>query len=275
MYSTVKDTHSSLTASTARSNLHNLFDWLCPPDNLSNYHEALKQRQEGTGLWFLNSRMFHAWKGCAQPMLWLHGSPGCGKTVLTSSIVENINNSPAAAVNVTFFYFDFNDSRKQTLDSALRSICHQISLQSEQGAQVLSTFYNRHKDGRQTPSLDSLRECFDSLVVNTNRTQLVLDALDECTTRPHLLNWIRGLKQHGSTKLQLIATSRRELDIDTCLSECIPVEAIVAIQPEVVDADIRTYVRTRLRSDPELDRWQGRTEQQEMEDVICTQAEGM
>jgi hypothetical protein len=46
--------------------------------------------------------------------LWLYGIPGCGKTILSSTIIEDVlyhYHDPTMAV--IYFYFDFNDVEKQ------------------------------------------------------------------------------------------------------------------------------------------------------------------
>ncbi|KAF2811530.1 HET-domain-containing protein [Mytilinidion resinicola] len=64
--------------------------WLSPPDPSLNYEKALKQRQADTGLWFLESDEFAKWKIDTGSFLWLHGIPGCGKTILSSIILQNV-----------------------------------------------------------------------------------------------------------------------------------------------------------------------------------------
>lgn len=47
--------------------------------------------------------------------MWLYGIPGCGKTILSSSIIQDTiqrsNDDPTNAV--AFYYFDFNEIQKQ------------------------------------------------------------------------------------------------------------------------------------------------------------------
>ena len=55
--------------------------WLAAPDPSINQNEACRRRQEGTGLWFIRSKEFENWKIKPGSMLWLHGIPGCGKSL--------------------------------------------------------------------------------------------------------------------------------------------------------------------------------------------------
>ena len=75
--------------------------WLSPPDPSTNYNRALQQRQEGTGLWFLQSPMYIQWKTQQNSALWLYGIPGCGKTILSSTIIEDLEKTLPSAMIIS------------------------------------------------------------------------------------------------------------------------------------------------------------------------------
>lgn len=57
--------------------------WIAPPNITAVHHEAAcRTREAGTGNWFLEGETYHDWKTGQIPFLWLHGIPGCGKSVL-------------------------------------------------------------------------------------------------------------------------------------------------------------------------------------------------
>jgi hypothetical protein len=70
--------------------LGRICSWLSVPDPSTNYHKAHKQRQAETGLWLLDGPKFKEWKQRAASRLWLYGIPGCGKTILSSTIIEHL-----------------------------------------------------------------------------------------------------------------------------------------------------------------------------------------
>ncbi|KAF2621127.1 hypothetical protein BU25DRAFT_325665, partial [Macroventuria anomochaeta] len=102
-----------------------IYSWLSPPDPSTNYHKALQQRQEGTGQWLLHSLMFKQWNVQQNSFLWLHGIPGCGKIVLSSTVVQHLESSNPALI-LLYFYFDFNDTSKQTLKNMVTSLVSQL-----------------------------------------------------------------------------------------------------------------------------------------------------
>jgi hypothetical protein len=59
----------------------------------------------------------------------LHGIPGCGKTILSSTRLENVfqycADDPGRVVS--YFYFDFNDAEKHSPELMVRSLICQLS----------------------------------------------------------------------------------------------------------------------------------------------------
>jgi SpoVK/Ycf46/Vps4 family AAA+-type ATPase len=103
--------------------LGKICSWLSAPDPSTNYHKAHKQRQAETGLWLLESAKFAKWKERTASRLWLYGIPGCGKTILSSTVIEHLLQHCRNDVRMVtaYFYFDFNDTRKQDTELMLSS----------------------------------------------------------------------------------------------------------------------------------------------------------
>ncbi|CAN9450612.1 unnamed protein product [Alternaria alternata] len=108
--------------------LGKICSWLSAPDPSTNYNKAHKQRQANTGLWLLESAKFSEWKERTASRLWLYGIPGCGKTILSSTIIENLLQYCHDDTNIVtaYFYFDFNDTQKQDPELMLRSLLCQL-----------------------------------------------------------------------------------------------------------------------------------------------------
>jgi len=65
-----------------------IMDWLTPIDYAPQQSDFISRRQEGTGLWLLNSREFQDWLSSSKQTLFCPGIPGAGKTVVTSIVVD-------------------------------------------------------------------------------------------------------------------------------------------------------------------------------------------
>ena len=235
----------------------------------------MEQRHAGSGTWFLESEPFKLWKENRASFLWLYGIPGCGKTILSSSVIEDLKYATKAATGaLLYFYFDFNDVQKQSLDSALRSLVAQLSSMSENAFAQLHQL--RESCNHSQPSTETLTLTFENMVDTFDQVRIVFDALDECNTRRELLQWIEDLMRSRAGYVQVIATSRKVPDIESALVQFVPADAIIPMQQSLVDEDIAAYVSARIRNDKGLQRWRERPEmQRKIESKLMEKADGM
>ncbi|KAF2845553.1 hypothetical protein T440DRAFT_460188 [Plenodomus tracheiphilus IPT5] len=231
--------------------------WLPAPDPTRNYQNAFKQRQGNTGLWLLHSERYISWKTEAASILWLHGIPGSGKTVLSAIAVQDVLKSchDGTSEAVAYFYFDFNDAKTQDNELMLRSIVCQLSYQSADVLARLERWLESHEHGQRRPSVTELLDMLREIVQNFSHVYVVLDALDESNRRPQLLNILGVLAEGHLDRLHLLVTSRRERDIETSLENIVRRENRIGLETDMVDADIRNYVQQRLSDDTALSKW--------------------
>ncbi|PVH67502.1 ankyrin, partial [Cadophora sp. DSE1049] len=103
-------------------------------------------------------------------------------------------------------------------------------------------------------------------------TFIVLDALDECKEKEELLLLLESLTSWGAGNLHILATSRRERDIEEALESLTTSE--ICLQSALVDNDIRTHLSERLQNDPKLKRWPANV-RGEIKDTLMEGAQGM
>lgn len=231
--------------------------WLSAPDPTMNYQKALKQRQSDTGIWFLESEQYAQWKTGILPFLWLHGIPGCGKTILTSTILQDIfqhcNGDTSKAI--VYFFFDFNDVRKQSVELMLRSLIDQLFQQCVVVPKSLWNLFISHENTKRECSLDTLLEVLQQILQEFPHVYIILDALDECSQRAQLTNVLETMSTWHVQSSHILLVSRRERDIEVSLETFIQQHSFVDLQSELVDRDIEKYVRKRLSDDKQLSRW--------------------
>ena len=117
---------------------------------------------------------------------------------------------------------------------AIRSLLFQFAQQSSDGLQGLEQL--RRKCTRGQPSDDAIRSLLQGTLDRMGSKYIVLDALDECTDREDLLTFLCDLVASKLTGLRVMATSRREKDIEDHLR---PIASyIIDIQRTVIDKDI-------------------------------------
>lgn len=254
--------------------------WLSTPDPSTNYNKALQQRQKDTGLWFLQSHVYNQWKTQPNSALWLYGIPGCGKTVLSSTIIEDLEKTFPSAT-LLYFYFDFSDDRKQKLDNMVRSLVSQLYWKSKNARKQLDSLFSSCEDGKRQPTQELLCQVLLQMMGSSEGVCIVLDALDECQTRTGsrtegLLSWVKDLLGSGQNNVRLIATSRSEQDIQSTLGEMIDEDHRIPIQSDLTRDDINAYIRTRVREGDGLKRWRKQQDvQEEIEAALIQKANGM
>ena len=250
--------------------------WLDAADPSTNYNKALKVRNPRTGSWFIESSTYADWKATRGSFLWLHGIPGCGKTILSSTILENVLEQYSEKSNsaVLFFYFEFNAPEKQRHEKMIRSLICQLSKQSKNP--VLQNLYSSCSNGGRQPPGEYLLNTLHQMMTSVGSTYIILDALDECEDRHELFTNLEQIVSWEDVNLHVLVTSRRETDIDEALTPLSSSRNRMRIQSTLVNADIRTYVHDRLQVDRKLKRWQKDLNmQREIEDTLMEKADGM
>ena len=119
---------------------------------------------------------------------------------------------------VGYFYFDFNDVDKQSSKKAVRSLLLQCTQGDHDGARALEQLYHQCGDGQQQPAEGTIRAVLRDIVARPKEKYLVQDALDECTDREDVLAFLETAAHKKHPNLRILTTSRRERDIDECLS---------------------------------------------------------
>ena len=140
----------------------------------------------------------------------------------------------------------------------------------------LVSLYSSCSDGARQPKLCELRQTLRGLVQEFDDTFIVVDALDECKEREQLLADIQEFIQWQLEGLHILVTSRREGDIKVTLDPLVKVNQNIDIQSEVVDKDIRVFVREVIQSAQGLRRWRNKpVVQDEIEKALTENANGM
>jgi hypothetical protein len=252
--------------------------WLAAPDPSNNYNKAIKTRQPGSGQRFLECQAYRDWKSKDGSLLWLHGIPGCGKTILASTAIEDLRAIPECSKKLIYFYFDFTDVQKQSFENVIRSFVTQLYYENQHVQEHLDSLYFACRNGKDQPSIDSLHKTFAKMVKEIGGIWIVLDALDECMLRDEPLTWIRDLIKDArvQSEIRLLVTSRPEQDIKSMFEEYASKEQILAIHSFLLEDDIRNYVHTRVREHEGLRRWRQKPDvQDQIETCLLEKAAGM
>ncbi|KAF7980707.1 hypothetical protein HWV62_37169 [Athelia sp. TMB] len=229
--------------------------WMKAPDTSLNFNAAQNAHQGDTGSWFTSCPEFVTWKEQGS-ILWLHGGPGSGKTILCSLAIKDVKGVCAGAVSYAYFFFDGRDSSELNRhESLIRSLIMQFSAQCDGIPLAMDELYTIEcRNGLDQPSIVSLERALRLIVSSFGAAYIIVDALDECDKRDSLLQWISAITSdpETSSQLRLMVISRPEPDIKSSLESLKGLKAISVANGQVAD-DIVLYVDTRLSKDHSWD----------------------
>ncbi|KAJ7898971.1 hypothetical protein B0H13DRAFT_2664450 [Mycena leptocephala] len=216
--------------------------WLEPVKIGQSQATASGKRHTATGLWLVKERPeFKEWIYTANSFLWFYGISGCGKTILSSTIIDTLR---GRAEHHAFFYFDTNSPDQRTVRQLLCSLVTQLSVQVISPDKTLNALWNSYTKGQHFPNNSALllEALIPILIEFKDSVYIVLDALDECSERDELLHVITVILAAGLSNVHLLVTSRPEVpcNMDTA-------EQLVSVSLEgCMDEDIELYVTEML-----------------------------
>lgn len=204
-----------------------ILNWLSKT-NYRQHHESLSEmRLPGTGTWLLQHNQYLSWQHqSSSSILLVHGIPGCGKTILCSSVIdEHMPGATSARTKapVAFFYCSADPSEPDRRDctNILRSLVRQLTtgvLQSQKiHSAVLAAYEEKQKEsdihGFHIPQLCA-KECEKMILyaLEDNPATIVIDALDEMLDPRELLEHLRCICDKSVNVLKILITSRNATD---------------------------------------------------------------
>jgi hypothetical protein len=182
---------------------------------------------------------------------------GCGKTILTSTIVEHIKKNCEPESGLAYYYFDFNDTQKQGAENFLSSLIGQLCSKTDKVPDQLKELYKKCNDGREKPPIQELELLLPIVAKGLNYSYIIVDALDECPKgleRETLLKLIKNIMSLSLSNLHLLVTSRLEPDINDVLSPLLTIPT-VSVQGSAVQSDIELYIHEQLTTNSRLSKW--------------------
>lgn len=184
-------------------------------------------------------------------------------TSTSSTIIEHMNVycSSKPDLLVAYFYFDFNDDKKQNAKNFLSSLIAQICSKMVNLPKELKNLYFRCNDGEYQADMPSLIETLKTFAVGKELQHIFIvgDALDECPMnerdlRTELLDLLTEIRSWSMSNIHLLVTSRQERDIMDKLLPLLTAPAILVGGPEV-KADIKKHIEYQIVTDSKLKGW--------------------
>jgi Cdc6-like AAA superfamily ATPase len=151
------------------------------PSDYETYRDELRlRRQEGTCTWLLNDKRYKKWNDVdGQAILWIRGDPGCGKSVLSSFLTEEVIHG-SNQLSLAYFFCDDKDERLRTANAILVNILAQLLKYIPDAIVHFSTELGYATDKEKTIwTLGMLWRVFERIIndANTGNVCILIDAL--------------------------------------------------------------------------------------------------
>lgn len=221
-----------------------VLDWLTPLDYGPQHSDYLKRRQPGTGQWLLDSEQYRTWLGTTQQTLFCQGMPGAGKTILTSTVIDDLEHRfwDDRTSAIAYVYCNFKRKDEQKIEDLIASLLKQLAQVRPSLPVAIKQLHDRHTPKRTRPTLEDMSRALLSVIFEYSRVFIVVDALDECQTsddcRARFLSMLFDLQ--AQSKIHLLATSREIPDINEKFKGSLHLEVRAS------DFDIRRYLEGHI-----------------------------
>jgi len=164
------------------------------------------------------------------------------------------------STSLAYFYCDFRDPAKRSVQNAIFSLIIQLASQSNDRRNVLQELYSNHGNGAQIPGLDALLKCLKDMLSRTQgTTYIIIDGLDEClSTNPQgprdSVQLIQALVGLGREDLRIFATNLHEDDIHNALQPLASQTVSLHENQEHLQGII-DYIKWRIQENSRMRRW--------------------
>lgn len=254
--------------------------WLHHPDPAESHHAACRARNRKlqNGRWLLDGNDFKFFIETPRSLLFLHGNSGCGKTVLCSTIIEELRARSSENTHVVaFWYFHKNDKQRTSLDNLVRALISQIMLSSAVPSVVVDFW--RSKEHEKPKTSDLIQILQKILIENSNQViYVVIDALDESdeAERDELMGMIWNLLSLDTLGIRILVTCRTNT---VQIEHDFPDEVLkrlhkVTVASTYVNPEILAHITERLQNDKILKTWPEK-ERIKVKYILAKKAAGM
>ncbi|KAL9637039.1 MAG: hypothetical protein Q9204_002023 [Flavoplaca sp. TL-2023a] len=241
--------------------VQSILAWLGPSD----YEEPLRhmklKRASNTGKWLVESPEFCHWladdkQDHLSRVLWIHGAPGVGKSVLCGTVIEYLRKRQAkneAKVRpLAYFYYDSTFATRRTPFDICKALILQLQSQCPEPLPALQAAHRSAAlHGRSHISdADDVFSLFGRVAAELESLHIVVDGLDECTNIPTVIKWLLGAIS-SMISLRLIIFSRDTLKIRQGFAGFPSLDLTV----DLMKPDIEIYLSECVLSLP-CDTWQ-------------------
>ena len=214
------------------------------------------------GQWLIESKVFKTWYDIeAQDRsncLWIRGTVGTGKTTLMLRLIQYHldRSSHLGGRRIAYYYCSRRGGSKVKgeQDTMMQTLLSQLGFDHSRyrfEPLVVDAFNEFKIASRQnSPSGSRCLEMIRSLLKEGARARILIDALEECEDYRAVLHDLRSLNDEADGRLDILVSSRAEVDVQKYLQDC----ALIDVNESTPSEELEQYITMEIKKPDKLQR---------------------
>jgi hypothetical protein len=194
-----------------------ILKWISSSNFPSQQSDLIARRQEGTGLQFLLSPEFVAWRDGPKQSIFCPGMPGAGKTMMAAITIDHLSKTiRSRSAGLAYIFCNYKTQGDQNVTNLLGAILKQLVQDRPTMPYSVSRLYEKYSPRGTSITFEDCIGTLESVCGTYPAVYIIVDALDECSnrndgTRSRLLKVLFDLQR--IVDVRLMVTSRSIPDI--------------------------------------------------------------
>ncbi|KAL2070557.1 hypothetical protein VTL71DRAFT_13583 [Oculimacula yallundae] len=202
-------------------------------------------RITGTCEWLINKDVYEAWQAgdpLGHHLFWLSGNAGSGKSILSSKVVNELQDM---RLRCSYFFFKRGNTQKSTVSGCLRALAFQMAMADASILRKLLHCHHGFQTWKEWDENTLWRKVFlGCIFLNTVITvhYWVIDAVDECQKNDSLLKFLAN----APPNLRIFITSRPTAAIDNSMRNTENTVSRYQMQEEDTNGDFSKFIDSSM-----------------------------
>ncbi|KAL9037937.1 MAG: hypothetical protein Q9180_003437, partial [Flavoplaca navasiana] len=183
-------------------------------DNYAQHKKLQRLRKQGTGTWILHRDVYQEWYNAAcSSSLCCFGIPGCGKTILASSIVDVLMASTVSPKPIiAYHYCDYANQKSLQAETILGTMLKQFFFDGYIPEELEKKFPQGYGEDAHTLDVGDLSDLLCVGIRRISMAFIVIDGLDECekASRKVVLDLLHRLQEIKNLTVKSFISCRQE-----------------------------------------------------------------
>ena len=203
-------------------------------------------------MWLHQSTEYQLWlKDDQSPVFWCSGKLGCGKSILTTSIVDDMCCSRTKHEAVCFFFCRYDDKQSLIPRIILGSLVRQVleaGGRSARSEQILDNLFGDASSSKASLGPEDLETLFVEALTSFQKSFIVIDGIDECTKgdRDILLSTLQRVLTTSYGNVKLFIASRPSVKKELLRKFKTLYHRTMDQKTQEVQQDIQTYIEDTI-----------------------------